>query len=276
MKNSERPVVVFDSGLGGISVLKKLTAVMPNEVFVYYGDSANAPYGPRELREVCRLTVEGVARLDSLQPKAVVIACNTATAAAQEALEERYPQIPVVGIEPAVGRALRENPGGRILSLATAGTLASPRYQRQLGEVAGLGEVVSAAAPGIVRYVEGGMRDRAGVMAYLGELFAPWRSVFFDGVVLGCTHFPFAAVEIRQALGYPVRLYEQSGAVAEETRRRLVGLGTDSKDGQGGVTIMNSAEDENMLHFSWQLFAWSEGEGDGQRGSNSGGCTEAV
>ena len=108
MKHSERPVVVFDSGLGGISVLKKLAAVMPNETFVYYGDSANAPYGPRDPREVCRLTVEGVARLEALHPKAIVIACNTATAAAQEELEKRYPQIPVIGIEPAVRRALQE------------------------------------------------------------------------------------------------------------------------------------------------------------------------
>ena len=260
MKHSERPVVVFDSGLGGISVLKKLAAVMPNETFVYYGDSANAPYGPRDPREVCRLTVEGVARLEALHPKAIVIACNTATAAAQEALEKRYPQIPVIGIEPAVRRALQENPGGRILSLATAGTLASPRYQRQLGEVAELGKVVSVAAPGIVSYVEDGMRDHAGMMAYLGELFAPWQSVVFDGVVLGCTHFPFAAAEIRQALGYPVRLYEQSRAVAEETQRRLIELGTASKDGCAGkVTIMNSADEKTMLSFSWQLFSTMSG-----------------
>ena len=167
MKNSQRPVVVFDSGLGGISVLKKLIATMPNESFVYYGDSANAPYGPRAPREICRLTVEGVARLDSLQPKAIVIACNTATAAAQDTLEQKYPHIPVIGIEPAVRRAVQENPGGRILSLATAGTLASPRYQRQLQEIAASEQVVSIAAPGIVNYVEDGMRDREGVVAYL-------------------------------------------------------------------------------------------------------------
>lgn len=173
MKNSQRPVVVFDSGLGGISVLKKLIATMPNESFVYYGDSANAPYGPRAPHEICRLTVEGVARLDSLQPKAIVIACNTATAAAQDALEHAYPHIPVIGIEPAVRRAVQENPGGRILSLATAGTLASARYQRQLQEIAASEQVVSIAAPGIVNYVEDGMRDREGVVAYLRRLFAP-------------------------------------------------------------------------------------------------------
>ena len=87
MKHSEQPVVVFDSGLGGISVLKKLVKEMPNESFIYYGDSANAPYGPKDPCEVRRLTVESIARLDVFQPKAIVIACNTATAAAQGALE---------------------------------------------------------------------------------------------------------------------------------------------------------------------------------------------
>ena len=150
MKHSEQPVVVFDSGLGGISVLKKLVKEMPNESFIYYGDSANAPYGPKDPCEVRRLTVESIARLDVFQPKAIVIACNTATAAAQGALEEAHPCIPVIGIEPAVQRALQAHPGGRILSLATAGTLASPRYQKQLQAVQGLGEVVSVAAPGLV------------------------------------------------------------------------------------------------------------------------------
>lgn len=260
MKNSQRPVVVFDSGLGGISVLKKLIATMPNESFVYYGDSANAPYGPRAPHEICRLTVEGVARLDSLQPKAIVIACNTATAAAQDALEHAYPHIPVIGIEPAVRRAVQENPGGRILSLATAGTLASARYQRQLQEIAASEQVVSIAAPGIVNYVEDGMRDREGVVAYLRRLFAPWQLARFDGVVLGCTHFPFASAEIQEALGCPVRFYEQSDTVARETRRRLAEAGTASEDDNGGgVTIMNSANEKTMLSFSWQLFSTMSG-----------------
>lgn len=256
MKNSERPVVVFDSGLGGISVLKKLIEVMPNESFVYYGDSANAPYGPRNPREVCRLTAAGVARLDSLRPKAIVIACNTATAAARETLEERYPHIPVIGIEPAVRRAVHENPGGSILALATAGTLVSPLYRKQLQEVEGLGRVVSVAAPGIVTYVEGGMRDHAGMIGYLRELLSPWQDVRFDGVVLGCTHFPFAAAEIQEALGYAVRFYEPSELVARETRRRLAesGTGNESTD-CGCVTIMNSASEKTILSFSWQLFA---------------------
>lgn len=256
MKNSQRPVVVFDSGLGGISVLKKLVAAMPNEPFVYYGDSANAPYGPRKTQEICRLTVESIARLDSLQSKAIVIACNTATAAAQETLEKLYPHIPVIGIEPALHKAVQENPGGCILSLATASTLASPRYQKQLREIEGRGKIVSIPAPGIVNYVEDGMRDRAGVVAYLRGLFEPWRSVRFDGVVLGCTHFPFAAAEIQEALGYPVRLYEQSDVVAKEAQARLAQLGTASKDaGSGGVTIMNSAGEAAMVNFSWQLFS---------------------
>lgn len=256
MKDYERPIAVFDSGLGGISVLKKLVEVMPNESFIYYGDSANAPYGPRTSQDVCRLTMEGVAHMDALRPKAVVIACNTATAAALEALEERYSDIPVIGIEPAVCQAVKENPGGHILSLATAGTLASARYKKQLRDAAEQGEVVSVAAPGIVSYVEGGMDDHAGVIDYLRKLLAPWKSTSFDGVVLGCTHFPFAAAEILEALGYKARFYESSGVVAKTTQNQLLERGTANQNtGYGGVTFINSANEETVLSRSWKLFS---------------------
>ena len=136
----------------------------------------------------------------------------------------------------------------------------SPRYQRQLQEIAASEQVVSIAAPGIVNYVEDGMRDREGVVAYLRRLFAPWQPARFDGVVLGCTHFPFASAEIQEALGGPVRFYEQSDTVARETRRRLAEAGTASEDDNGGgVTIMNSANEKTMLSFSWQLFSTMSG-----------------
>ena len=266
-----RPIVVFDSGLGGISVLKRLVGAMPNETFVYYGDSANAPYGPRPADEVRRLTLDCLSRFDVCDPKAIVIACNTATAAARTEVARRHPGIPVVGIEPAVRRAARENPRGHVLSLATAGTLASDLYRRQLREVGQLGHVVSVAAPGIVTYVESGMTDRAEVVLYLRKLLNPWAATRFDGVVLGCTHFPFAASEIQEALGYPVRFYEPSADVALRTRRSLLANGTAAPcDAPGSVTIMNSADQSGvarssgdragadraaMLGFSWKLFA---------------------
>lgn len=256
MKDYERPIAVFDSGLGGISVLKKLVEVMPNESFIYYGDSANAPYGPRTSQDVCRLTVDGVAQMDALRPKAIVIACNTATAAALEVLEKRYSHIPVIGIEPAVRQAVKENPGGHILSLATAGTLDSTRYKKQLREAAEQGKVVSVAAPGIVSYVESGMDDYAGVVDYLRRLLAPWQSTAFDCVVLGCTHFPFATAEILEALSYKARFYESSGAVAQSTQNQLLARGTANRDtGHGGVTFINSANDESVLSRSWKLFS---------------------
>lgn len=256
MENAERPVIVFDSGLGGISVLKQLIDVMPNEAFVYYGDSANAPYGPRDPGEVCGLTLDAISGLDGLNAKAIVIACNTATAAAQEALEKRYPYIPVIGIEPAVRQAAKENPNGDILCLATAGTLASARYERQLGEVADAARVVSVAAPGIVTYVESGMSDRTAITAYLRDLLSPWKNIRFSGVVLGCTHFPFVASEIEEALGYSVSFYEPGRRVAEETRQRLLDAETANEETErGSVTIMNSASEKTMLSFSWGLFA---------------------
>lgn len=256
MENCERPIAVFDSGLGGISVLKRLVEAMPNESFVYYGDSANAPYGPRTPQDVCQLTLAGMARLDIFQPKAIVIACNTATAAAQDALEKQYPHIPVIGIEPAVRQAVKDNPGGHILSLATAGTLASPRYKKQLQEITGRGNIVSIAAPGIVSYVEGGMCDHTGLIHYLRSLFAPWQAITFDGVVLGCTHFPFATPEIQEALGYAAQFYEPSRLVAQKVQSRLVKWGLSSRDtGYGSVTFISSSNEKMMLSCSWKLFS---------------------
>ena len=143
------PIIVFDSGFGGISVLKQLISCMPAENYLYFGDSLHAPYGPRPAEEVRALTLAAIRSLLPEAPKAVVIACNTATATALDSVQELLPDLPVLGIRPALKQA--EAAGcRRILSLATAGTLASPSYARQLKELRPETEVFSVAAPGIV------------------------------------------------------------------------------------------------------------------------------
>lgn len=248
------PVLVFDSGYGGISVLKRLIALMPDEHYLYYGDSANAPYGPRPEEEIVDLTLRAVGGLLSEGPKAVVIACNTATAAALDRVKALLPELPVVGIRPALSQA--EAAGcRRILCLATAGTLASASYARQLGALRPETEVVSVAAPGIVSYVEGGRRDRARFEAYLDGLLRPLRSGGFDGTVLGCTHFPFAKGELRAALRQEeIRFFDAGGDTAEAVRRALESSGTRSESaGSGGVTFLNSLGSREALAHSWAL-----------------------
>lgn len=248
------PIIVFDSGFGGISVLKKLVDAMPNENYLYLGDSANAPYGPRSTENVRELTVAAIRSLLPRAPKAVVIACNTATAASLESVQALCAGIPVIGIRPAVKQA--EAAGCRcILSLATAGTLASASYARQLSELSPETEVISIPAPGIVQYVEGGRRETARMIAYLRDLFRPAADRPVDAVVLGCTHFPFAKEEVHAALERDVPFFDASTDVAAATRRALEAAQTRETSGKSGsITFTNSLATEEALAISWSLF----------------------
>jgi len=251
----QRPIIVFDSGFGGISVLKKLVDMLPNEHFLYFGDSANAPYGPRPTSEVCALTLRAIASQMERHPKAIVIACNTATAAAGEMLAAVYPEIPVIGIKPAVQAAVDAG-NQRVLVLATAGTLSSETFARQLEQLEGDAVVVPIPAPGIVEYVEGEMKERAKVLSYLRDLIKPDENPHYDAVVLGCTHFPFAADAIAEALGYEVRFYDGSSLTAAQTAEALRKNGTANTGARSGsVQIINSADRLDMLHFAWKLFS---------------------
>lgn len=249
------PILVFDSGFGGISVLKKLVKQMPNEQFLYFGDSANAPYGTRSEEEVCRLTCAAIASQMDSHPKAIVIACNTATAAALEELRRLYPEIPVIGIRPAVADAAKKS--RRVLVLATQGTLRSAAFQQQLSALPESdAELIPVAAPGIVEYVEGNMQQRQWIVDYLKTLSSPYDQSSIDGVVLGCTHFPFAKDVIQESLGHPVAFFDASTTVAAQTEAELCRRGLRREEQQGGgVTILNSACKETMLGFAWTLFA---------------------
>ena len=249
-----KPIIVFDSGYGGISVLKSLVAEMPNENYLYYGDSANAPYGPRPIEQIRELTLKAIRPLLSRQPKAVVIACNTATAAALENVKALCPGIPVVGIRPALRQA--EAAGcRRILSLATAGTLASESYARQLKELCPQTEIISIAAPGIVEYVEGKMNAPEKLMAYLRSILFPACSAPIDGAVLGCTHFPFVKEEISAALGRKVPFFDAGDDTAKETRRALESAGLrETREKYAGLSFMNSLKTEAASAFSQALF----------------------
>ena len=252
MKN-QAPIVVFDSGFGGISVLKRLVSIMPNEDFLYYGDSANAPYGPRTQEEVCKLTLSAIGFLADRNPKAVVIACNTATAASLDALEAKFPHIPIIGIRPAVQQAASAS--HRVLVLATQGTIQSTPFQNQLKHLVTDAEIICTPAPGIVTYVEGTMKDREGILNYLRNLFLPLKDKHVDSVVLGCTHFPFAADVIQEALGYPVSFFDASWDVAKTTCQILEQSGNRNPQTEPGcVTFMSSSDDPQLMDFARFLF----------------------
>ena len=241
MEARERPIVVFDSGVGGVSVLRALVKELPGERFVYFGDSANAPYGPRTTEEIRSLTLENLRRLDAEYGfKAAVIACNTATSAAISELRAAWPDRPIVGIEPALKLAADRNPGGTILVMATETTLREEKFAALTRRVRAGCTVIGLPCPELVEFVERGELSGDALRAYLSEKLLPYRGAV-DAVVLGCTHFPFVKPMIREVLGDAVALYDGAEGTARETRAQLERRGLlNPAETPGTVTIKSS------------------------------------
>ena len=243
-------VAVFDSGVGGISVLRHLVRHMPGERFLYYGDSANAPYGSRTTEEVRQLTLAAAEKLTTEYPvKALVIACNTATAAAVIQVREKYPDLIVIGIEPALKVAADHFPGGRIGVMATEVTLREEKFDILLHRFDEECTITKIPAPGLVQLIEAGKVDAEETEALLRQILGDHIGKL-DALVLGCTHYPFAAKAISRVLGKQTVLLEGGDGTARETRRRLAEADL-LEEGQGEIRILNSADDENMIRMSW-------------------------
>jgi len=244
-------IAVFDSGVGGISVLRHLRRELPGERFLYFGDSANAPYGSRSTEAVRELTLAAAKKLTTEYPiKALVIACNTATAAAVTEVRSAYPELIVIGIEPALKVAADHFPGGRIGVMATEVTLREEKFDLLLHRFDRECTITKIPAPGLVQLVEAGKLDHPETDALLHTILDPYVGKL-DALVLGCTHYPFAANAISRVLGAEVTLLEGGGGTARETRRRLDQAGL-LENGKGSVEILNSAQDERLIQLSWQ------------------------
>ena len=205
-ENLDRPIGVFDSGVGGISVLRELVKIMPNENFIYYGDSKHAPYGTKTKEEVRRLTRNHAIELFDRGAKGLVVACNTATSAAVRVLREEFSEVPIVGIEPAVKPAatFMENP--RVLVMATPMTIREEKLQSLIARYADLGEIIPLPCPGLMNFVERGDLDGEDLMKYLNELLFEYQKNPVDAVALGCTHYPFVRNAIAKVLGEKVKI----------------------------------------------------------------------
>lgn len=219
--DKDSDIVVFDSGLGGLSVLRHLRQELPEEHFLYFGDSANAPYGSRSTGEVRQLTLAALQRLTAARPvKAIVIACNTATAAAIEQVRAAYPDRIVIGIEPALKLAADQFPAGRIGVMATEVTLREEKFDQLLHRFDRSCTVAKIPAPGLVELIEAGEESSRKTLALLRQILGPYVGGL-DALVLGCTHYPFAAQAISAVLGEEVSLVDGGPGTARETRRRL-------------------------------------------------------
>ena len=248
MNRKEDFIAVFDSGVGGISVLRQLRRIMPNERYLYFGDSANAPYGTRHTQEIQQLSLQVAEHLLRKGIKALVVACNTATASAIDLLRQTYPGMIVVGIEPALKPAADRFPGGTIGVLATPVTLRKEKYRHLVALHAKGCRVIDLPAPGLSELVEHGKAVSQEAIDLLTPILQPHTGKL-DALVLGCTHYPFAAETIRKILGADVALFDGGEGTARETRRRLEAAGL-LHDGQGEVSWENSLNDPDILALS--------------------------
>ena len=245
-------IAVIDSGVGGISVLRELVRLMPNEKFLYFGDSANAPYGTKTAEEVQRMTQATVKRLMERGIKALVVACNTATATAIELLRQTYPDFIIVGIEPALKPAVTQFPQGAVGVMATPVTLQGEKLKRLIAQYPHP-NVHLIPAPGLVELVESGQTNSPEMDAFLQSLLGPYAGKL-DALVLGCTHYPFAAAAIQRVLGDKTVLIDGGVGTAQQTRRRLEAAGLLS-EGPGSVVFENSLNDPHIFELCESLLS---------------------
>ena len=250
MMNNNDYIAVFDSGVGGISVLRHLVKQLPEERFLYFGDSANAPYGTKTKEQVRALTFAAAEMLIKQGIKALVVACNTATSAAINALRNAYPELIVIGIEPALKLAADQFPGGRLGVMATPMTLREEKFAKLMERFQQSCEIYKIPAPGLVELIESGKADGEETAQLLKKIFAPFPAL--DALVLGCTHYPFAAKAISRVLGEETALLDGGDGTARETKRRLAAAGL-LRSGDGSVTILNSKDDPRLVMLSRQL-----------------------
>ena len=256
-------IAVFDSGVGGISVLRQLVKLLPEERFLYYGDSANAPYGTRSTEDVRRLTLAAAEKLTTQYPvKALVVACNTATSAAIRELREAYPGLIVIGIEPALKLAADHHPGGRIGVMATEVTLREEKFDTLLHRFDGDRTIYKIPAPGLVELIEAGQGDSEQTRALLRRLLNPYVGKL-DALVLGCTHYPFVRCSIAAILGPGTEILHGGQGTARETKRRLEAAGL-LRQGQGSILMKNSDQNPKLTALAWQLLDMEKEKSGGQ------------
>jgi glutamate racemase len=220
MANSA-PIGVFDSGVGGLSVLGEIRSLLPHESLLYVADSGHVPYGeksPEFIRERCRLIA---AFLLARGAKALVLACNTATVAGVAELRELYPELPIIGMEPAVKPAAAATRSGVVGVLATTGTLKSAKFAALLDRFASDVRVITQPCPGLVERIEAGELNSSATRMLLQGFVTPLLDQGCDTLILGCTHYPFIRPLLREMLPDSVSLIDTGAAVARQLQRLL-------------------------------------------------------
>ncbi len=242
---SDRPVGVFDSGIGGLSVLHALRAALPDENFIYIADQARVPYGARPIEDVRAFAVEITDALLQRGAKIVIVACNTASAAALKHLRQVHPHKPFVGMEPAVKPAAETTQSGVVGVLATPATFQGELYASVVERFARDVRVLQHAPLGLVEQIEAGAFDQPRTGEILRAAIQPMLAQGIDTIVLGCTHYPFVIPQIQAIAGPGVRVIDPSPAVAAQARRVLAAHGL-LAEGPGSAAYFTTGDPEAM------------------------------
>lgn len=254
MDSEDRPIGFFDSGVGGISVLKEAVKILSNENFVYFGDSKMAPYGVRTVEEVKKLTFNAVEFLLKKNIKALVVACNTATSAAIIDLRKAYSKyMPIVGIEPALKPAVECNRKGNIIIMATPMTLAESKFNNLMKRYSN-SNILPLPCSGLVELIEEGKTEGEEIEHYLEQKLIPLKGNGIAAVVLGCTHYPFIKKSISKVLNQDVLILDGSKGTVRQLKRQLIKYHIESNKSKiGKIKIFNSMNSQYIIKLSYKL-----------------------
>ena len=260
MNVEDKPIGFFDSGVGGLSVLREAVKLLPGENFIYFGDSKNAPYGTKDVDEVKALTFNAVDFLIKKNIKALVVACNTATSAAIIDLREKYSRImPIIGIEPALKPAVEYKRKGKIIIMATPMTLSETKFSRLMNNYKSEAQIEPLPCPGLVELIETGVIEGDELDKYLREKISPFKNDGIAAVVLGCTHYPFIKKVLSEVLTKEVPIIDGSKGTAKQLKRQLNQYNIINKRRKGGsIEINNSLDNDKIINLSYKLLNLKE------------------
>lgn len=241
------PIGIFDSGVGGLSVLRAIRTQMPHENLLYFADQGHVPYGPRSLEQVRQFS-EAITRFLIAQgAKLIVVACNTASATALHHLRDTFSEIPIVGMEPAIKPAAEHTNSGVVGVLATPATFQGKLYASVVERFAKGVSVLQDTCPGLVEEIERGAMEAESTRNILAAALRPMLEKGLDTVVLGCTHYPFVIPIIKQIVGEDVRVIDPAPAVARQVERRLEALNLlRGEDDSGNVNLFTSGKTSSL------------------------------
>lgn len=243
----------FDSGVGGLSVLSQVQALVPNENLVYLADTKNFPYGPKSVEDVCTFSVAAAKRLMEFNPTAMVVACNTASTSALPRLRQEFPEVPIIGVVPAIKPATMLTKTGVVAVLATTATLASQSYRDLQQHYSRQATILTQACPGWVEMVEHGQVAGLTVQKEVEKIVKPLLEQQADVLVLGCTHYPFLRAVLESVVGLRVTIIDSGIAVAHQVEKVIKNSPRSGSDESGQVRYLCTGPAENFKQVASAL-----------------------